>query len=89
VCVTGSGIPEMKVLLSGHWMKNYLTMKTLVAKIIGLSLACGSGLFLGKEGPFVHVAGLVSNQLAYRLDWFRDIQQNPSFKRQARGCTHV
>lgn len=44
----GSGIPEMKVMLSGVWQKNFLTLNTLVAKVIGLTFACASGLYVGK-----------------------------------------
>uniref|UniRef100_A0A8C8JK39 Chloride channel protein 2 n=1 Tax=Oncorhynchus tshawytscha TaxID=74940 RepID=A0A8C8JK39_ONCTS len=55
----GSGIPEMKTILRGVVLKEYLTFKTFVAKVIGLTCALGSGMPLGKEGPFVHVASLV------------------------------
>lgn len=45
----GSGIPEMKTILRGVALKEYLTFKTLVAKVIGLTATLGSGLPLGKE----------------------------------------
>ncbi|KAM9004397.1 chloride channel protein 2 isoform 2-T2 [Sarcophilus harrisii] len=45
----GSGIPEMKTILRGVVLKEYLTLKTLVAKVIGLTCALGSGMPLGKE----------------------------------------
>ena len=46
----GSGIPEMKTILRGVALKEYLTFRTLVAKIVGLTATLGSGLPLGKEG---------------------------------------
>uniref|UniRef100_A0A671FFQ5 Chloride channel protein 2 n=1 Tax=Rhinolophus ferrumequinum TaxID=59479 RepID=A0A671FFQ5_RHIFE len=46
----GSGIPEMKTILRGVVLKEYLTLKTFVAKVIGLTCALGSGMPLGKEG---------------------------------------
>uniref|UniRef100_A0A674MF86 Chloride channel protein 2 n=1 Tax=Takifugu rubripes TaxID=31033 RepID=A0A674MF86_TAKRU len=46
----GSGIPEMKTILRGVVLKEYLTFKTFVAKVIGLTCALGSGMPLGKEG---------------------------------------
>jgi len=52
----GSGIPEVKTILGGFVMKDVLEMKTLVVKVIGLSLSVSSGMALGKEGPLVHVA---------------------------------
>jgi hypothetical protein len=33
-----------------------------------------TGIFVGKEGPFVHMAGLVANQLC-RLPLFKSIQE--------------
>jgi len=52
----GSGIPEVKVILGGFTMPGFLSLRSLLAKSVGLVLAVGSGLSLGKEGPFVHVA---------------------------------
>uniref|UniRef100_A0A2I3GNH0 Chloride channel protein 2 n=1 Tax=Nomascus leucogenys TaxID=61853 RepID=A0A2I3GNH0_NOMLE len=45
----GSGIPEMKTILRGVVLKEYLTLKTFIAKVIGLTCALGSGMPLGKE----------------------------------------
>lgn len=45
----GSGIPEMKTILRGVALKEYLTFKTLVAKVVGLTATLGSGMPLGKE----------------------------------------
>uniref|UniRef100_A0A3Q2DB83 4Fe-4S ferredoxin-type domain-containing protein n=1 Tax=Cyprinodon variegatus TaxID=28743 RepID=A0A3Q2DB83_CYPVA len=45
----GSGIPEMKTILRGVVLKEYLTFKTFVAKVIGLTCSLGSGMPLGKE----------------------------------------
>lgn len=36
--ILGSGIPEMKTILRGVALKEYLTFKTLVAKVIGLTV---------------------------------------------------
>lgn len=40
----------MKTILRGVALKEYLTFRTLVAKIVGLTATLGSGLPLGKEG---------------------------------------
>lgn len=45
----GSGIPEMKTVLRGVVLKEYLTFRTLVSKMIGLTCSLGSGMPLGKE----------------------------------------
>ena len=59
----GSGIPQVKTMLSGVHLRGLLSRRTLVAKIIGLILLLGSGLIVGKEGPFVHLACIMANQL--------------------------
>lgn len=47
--IAGSGIPEMKTILRGVSLKEYLTFRTGVAKIVALTTALGSGLPMGKE----------------------------------------
>lgn len=39
----------MKTILRGVALKEYLTFKTLIAKVIGLTATLGSGMPLGKE----------------------------------------
>jgi H+/Cl- antiporter ClcA len=59
----GSGFPEMKAMLFGKVMLNFLTLKALVCKALSLSLGVGAGLPLGKEGPNVHMAACISRLL--------------------------
>lgn len=47
--VIGSGIPEMKTILRGVSLPNYLSLKTFVSKTVALIAAVGSGLPIGKE----------------------------------------
>ncbi|XP_030373588.1 chloride channel protein 2 isoform X2 [Scaptodrosophila lebanonensis] len=74
----GSGIPEMKTILRGVALKEYLTFKTLVAKVIGLTATLGSGMPLGKEGPFVHIASIVAQLLSKLVTSFQGIYENES-----------
>ncbi|XP_009302322.2 chloride channel protein 2b isoform X3 [Danio rerio] len=74
----GSGIPEMKTILRGVVLKEYLTLKTFVAKVVGLTCALGSGLPLGKEGPFVHIASLCAALLCKFMSFFGGIYENES-----------
>ncbi|KAI5796384.1 chloride channel [Peziza echinospora] len=62
----GSGVAEVKVILSGFVLHGYLGLKTLVVKVFALILSVSSGLSLGKEGPFVHIATCIGN-IACRL----------------------
>ena len=57
----GSGVAEVKVILSGFVVHGYLGVKTLVVKTLALVLSVSSGLSLGKEGPYVHIATCVGN----------------------------
>ncbi|CAH2248462.1 chloride channel 2 isoform X1 [Pelobates cultripes] len=74
----GSGIPEMKTILRGVVLKEYLTLKTFIAKVIGLTCALGSGMPLGKEGPFVHIASLCAALLSKIMSLFGGIYENES-----------
>ncbi|CAB0042051.1 unnamed protein product [Trichogramma brassicae] len=74
----GSGIPEMKTILRGVALKEYLTFRTLVAKVIGLTATLGSGLPVGKEGPFVHIASIVATLLSKMVTSFNGIYENES-----------
>ncbi|KAF2126220.1 hypothetical protein P153DRAFT_378419 [Dothidotthia symphoricarpi CBS 119687] len=56
-----SGIPEIKTVLGGFVIRHFLGGWTLVTKTLGLCLAVASGLWLGKEGPLVHVACCSAN----------------------------
>ncbi|XP_039077113.1 H(+)/Cl(-) exchange transporter 5 isoform X5 [Hyaena hyaena] len=67
----GSGIPEIKTILSGFIIRGYLGKWTLIIKTITLVLAVSSGLSLGKEGPLVHVACCCGNILCHCFNKYR------------------
>ncbi|XP_062606139.1 chloride channel protein 2-like [Saccostrea cucullata] len=73
----GSGIPEMKTILRGVVLKEFLTFRTLVSKVVGLCSSLGSTLPIGKEGPFVHIASIVATLLG-KLTTFKGIYENES-----------
>ncbi|KAH7641939.1 chloride channel protein 2-like [Dermatophagoides farinae] len=70
---TGSGIPEMKTILRGVILHEYLSFRTLVAKLIGLACILGSGLPFGKEGPFVHTCSMVATILSKVIGSFQHV----------------
>lgn len=75
----GSGIPEMKSILAGVNIYRYLSFQTVIGKIIGLYAGFAAGLSIGKEGPFVHLAGGITNKLS-KIRFFKDIKNNHSLK---------
>lgn len=56
--VRQSGIPEMRLIILGfnYHMDTYLGAGSLIYKVLGLILVVSSGVWLGKEGPLVHIA---------------------------------
>ena len=75
----GSGVAEVKVINSGFVLHGYLGLKTLCTKTVALVFAVASGMSLGKEGPFVHIATCVGN-IACRL--FDKYDYNDSKRRE-------
>lgn len=45
----GAGVAEMKVIIRGVVIKEYLSFRTLVAKVAGVPFVLASGLGVGKE----------------------------------------
>lgn len=81
----GSGIPEMKSILSGVTLREYLSVRTMFAKGIGLSFALGAGIVVGKEGPFVHLASIIANQM-FKFPLFSNIRRNGPLKHLIFTC---
>ncbi|KAK7428919.1 hypothetical protein QQZ08_004533 [Neonectria magnoliae] len=59
----GSGVAEVRVILSGFVLHGFLGLRTLLIKMVALILSVASGMSLGKEGPYVHMAACVGNIL--------------------------
>ncbi|KAK6348298.1 hypothetical protein TWF718_006103 [Orbilia javanica] len=74
-----SGIPEIKTVLGGFVIRRFMGGWTLLIKSLGLCLSVASGLWLGKEGPLVHVACSCANIL---MKPFHSISQNEARKRE-------
>ncbi|XMA20186.1 hypothetical protein WAI453_012977 [Rhynchosporium graminicola] len=74
-----SGIPEIKTVLGGFVIRRFMGTWTLVIKSLGLCLAVASGMWLGKEGPLVHVACCCANLF---MKLFTNIDGNEARKRE-------
>lgn len=61
----GSGIPQMRAIMAGVTIPGMLSFRTLVSKCLGMVFMLSSGLSLGKEGPFVHIASCIAECLPY------------------------
>uniref|UniRef100_A0A8C5D9F3 Chloride channel protein 1-like n=1 Tax=Gouania willdenowi TaxID=441366 RepID=A0A8C5D9F3_GOUWI len=82
----GSGIPELKTILRGVVLKEYLTLKAFTAKVIGLTAGLGSGMPVGKEGPFVHIASICAAVLSRFMSIFSGVYENRAHNQEMLVC---
>ncbi|KAH7330307.1 chloride channel-like protein 3 [Rhexocercosporidium sp. MPI-PUGE-AT-0058] len=68
----GSGIPEIKTILSGFVIPHFLDFKVLFVKAVGATFVVSTALCLGKEGPFVHISTCVGYLVASLFPKYRD-----------------
>ena len=59
---SGSGIPEIKTILGGFVMKGYLGGRVLLIKSVALVLSIASGLSVGLEAAYIHIACCIGTQ---------------------------
>ena len=69
-----SGLPEMRAILSGTIKPVLLSPHLIFAKLGGLVCAISAGLSVGKEGPFVHTAAAVADNIM-RLSPFKSLHE--------------
>ncbi|PYI08283.1 voltage-gated chloride channel [Aspergillus sclerotiicarbonarius CBS 121057] len=74
-----SGIPEIKTVLGGFVIRHFMGPWTLAIKSLGLCLSVASGLWLGKEGPLVHVACCCASVI---MKPFHSLNHNEARKRE-------
>ncbi|GAB9464762.1 hypothetical protein Gpo141_00002188 [Globisporangium polare] len=80
----GSGIPEMKTIIACDLRKEadqYLGARTLLSKAVGLTLALGSGISVGREGPFVHTSSIIAHRLMKHVGFFHRVYKNDILRR--------
>lgn len=78
--VDGSGVPEIKSILSGANTYKYLDFNIFFPKILGLIAAYGAGLSVGKVGPLIHLGAILANTLL-KLKPFKHLDKNYAMKR--------
>jgi chloride channel 2 len=75
----GSGIPEMKTVLSGINIYRYFSFNAFVGKVLGLFAILVGGPSVGKVGPYVHISCLICNRLM-KINYFSKINKSTSSK---------
>ncbi|KAG5439908.1 hypothetical protein PCANB_000190 [Pneumocystis canis] len=74
-----SGISEIKIILSGFIMHKFLGKWTLVIKCLSVCFSVASGLWIGKEGPLIHIACCCAN---FFFKIFSITKENEAKKRE-------
>ena len=75
----GSGIPEMKTVLSGVPIYRYFSFNAFIGKSLGIFAAIVSGASVGKVGPYVHLFCLICTTLM-KSNYFEKIDKSTSIK---------
>lgn len=81
----GSGLPFMKVAISGIDMSAYLSFRCVVTKIVGLLAGFAAGLSIGKEGPFIMISCGFANMLM-NLPLFQRINNDETKRLEMLAC---
>ena len=79
ITAAGSGIPQVKTVLSGVPCYNFLNWKTLLAKYFGILASMASGIGTGMEGPMIHISSMIAYNLG-SLPFYRRIFENPFYR---------
>lgn len=61
----GSGVAELIGFLNGVNYPNFINFKTLITKIIGVTLSVSGKLCVGKEGPLAHIGAIIGVGVLY------------------------
>jgi chloride channel 2 len=57
----GAGFSEIKAILDGVPLPNFLASRTFIAKYISNALGIVGGMSVGKNGPFVHMSTIIAH----------------------------
>ncbi|MEB3267725.1 MAG: chloride channel protein, partial [Leptolyngbya sp.] len=72
--VSGSGVPQVKAVLG--YVDTPLNLRLALMKLASTTLALGSGLSLGRQGPTVQIGAALAAQLSH---W---VPTSPEYRRQ-------
>jgi chloride channel 7 len=61
----GSGVAETMGILNGVKYPDFITLKALLVKFLGVAFAVSAGLTVGKEGPLIHIGAIVGSAIPY------------------------
>ena len=71
----GGGIADIKTFLNGNLLPGFLCKRTLLARVLGVSLVTSSGAMAGPEGPMAHVGTIITVLVAEAYTSLSDKQK--------------
>ncbi|CDK28484.1 unnamed protein product [Kuraishia capsulata CBS 1993] len=74
-----SGIADIKFILSGFVVNGFLSPRVWISKIVGLVMVVAAGVWVGKEGPLVHISCGVTD---YIMSFSPKFYNNEALKRE-------
>ena len=77
----GSGVAEIIGYLNGINYPNFISIPTLVTKVIGVTLAVCGKLCIGKEGPLAHIGAIIGLIAVYLPGFDHKFLHNDEKKR--------
>ena len=78
----GSGVAETMGILNGVKYPDFICLKALLVKFLGVGFAVSAGLCVGKEGPLVHMGAIVGCAIPYIPLGFAKYFRNDTEKRK-------
>ncbi|KAG2381385.1 hypothetical protein C9374_006374 [Naegleria lovaniensis] len=82
----GSGIPPVKAILTGvDSLKDPISFKTLIVKVLCLPMVLGVGMMVGKVGPTIHIGAALAENLL-QLGIFSGIRNSKTLRAQMLAC---
>lgn len=77
----GSGVAEAMGILNGVAYPGYIGVKVFLCKFFGLTLAVAGGICGGKEGPLIHMGGIIGYAVPYiPIIFTKNYKTAPIFK---------
>ena len=79
---TGSGVAELVGYLNGVNYPGFISVKALITKIVGVTLAVTDKLAVGKEGPLAHIGAICGVIALYIPGFGFEFLRNDEKKRE-------
>ncbi|CAD7703892.1 unnamed protein product [Ostreobium quekettii] len=74
----GAGVSLVMAYLNGSHVPNLFRLPTLITKFVGTICALSANLFLGPEGPMVHIGAAITSAMTYPMSCCKHHRTKPA-----------